>query len=96
MRLSYLRAASQHSSAFLCQASTSFEALGLHSHCGIVEFLPGKRAFAIGLCVYHSTVSTVLFNSPRFIPYSLGPLAESYVLLSVINSVLRLAPILQI
>jgi len=42
------------------------------------EFLPGKRALAISLCVYHSTVSTVLFNAPRFIPHSLGPVAESF------------------
>jgi hypothetical protein len=42
------------------------------------EFLPGKRALAIGLCIYHSTVSTVLFQAPRFIPHSFGPLAETY------------------
>ncbi|RPD56012.1 hypothetical protein L226DRAFT_485641 [Lentinus tigrinus ALCF2SS1-7] len=42
------------------------------------EFLPGKRALAIALCVYHATCSTILFNAPRFIPYSLGDLAESY------------------
>ena len=43
------------------------------------EFLPGKRALAIALCVYHATVSTVLFNAPRFIPHTFEPLAESYV-----------------
>ncbi|EPQ52107.1 hypothetical protein GLOTRDRAFT_117600 [Gloeophyllum trabeum ATCC 11539] len=42
------------------------------------EFLPGKRALAIGLCVYHSLISTVLYQAPRFIPRSFGPLAESY------------------
>ncbi|OJT13140.1 hypothetical protein TRAPUB_10295 [Trametes pubescens] len=42
------------------------------------EFLPGKRALAIALCVYHVTCSTVLFNAPRFIPHSFGALAESY------------------
>ncbi|KAI0064405.1 hypothetical protein BV25DRAFT_1882482 [Artomyces pyxidatus] len=42
------------------------------------EFFPGKRAFAIGLCVYHSLVSTVLFQSPRFIPFSFGKSFESY------------------
>ncbi|KAI0261659.1 hypothetical protein BC834DRAFT_895320 [Gloeopeniophorella convolvens] len=42
------------------------------------EFLPGKRALAIGLCVYHSIVSTVLFQSPRFIPFSFGALFETY------------------
>ncbi|THH17564.1 hypothetical protein EW146_g3287 [Bondarzewia mesenterica] len=42
------------------------------------EFLPGKRALGIALCVYHSIVSTVLFQAPRFIPHSFGMLAESY------------------
>ncbi|PPQ86678.1 hypothetical protein CVT25_006753 [Psilocybe cyanescens] len=41
------------------------------------EFLPGKRALAIGLCVYHTICSTVLFQAPRFIPHSFGALAES-------------------
>ena len=45
----------------------------------MIEFLPGKRALAIGLCVYHSVVSTVLFQAPRFIPFSLGPFLESSV-----------------
>ncbi|KIM86802.1 hypothetical protein PILCRDRAFT_816057 [Piloderma croceum F 1598] len=62
------------------------------------EFLPGKRALAIGLCVYHSTVSTVLFNAPRFIPYSLGPLAESFkitpeIIWGVLHGVLSLGMI---
>lgn len=30
----------------------------------------------MGLCVYHSVVSTTLFQAPRFIPHSFGPLAE--------------------
>ncbi|TFK46854.1 hypothetical protein OE88DRAFT_1721005 [Heliocybe sulcata] len=42
------------------------------------EFLPGKRALAIGLCVYHSVASTVLYQAPRFIPHSFGALAEAY------------------
>lgn len=42
------------------------------------DFLPGKRAFAMGLCIYHSVTSTVLFQAPRFIPRSFGPLAEQY------------------
>ncbi|CAE6419556.1 unnamed protein product [Rhizoctonia solani] len=42
-----------------------------------VEFLPGKRAFAIQLLVYHSIAATILFQSPRFIPHSLGSVAES-------------------
>ncbi|EJF57385.1 hypothetical protein BD309DRAFT_957471 [Dichomitus squalens] len=42
------------------------------------EFLPGKRALAIALCIYHVTCSTILFNAPRIIPYSFGALAESY------------------
>ncbi|OAX42447.1 hypothetical protein K503DRAFT_847801 [Rhizopogon vinicolor AM-OR11-026] len=41
------------------------------------EFLPGKRALAIGFCIYHSVVSTILFQAPRFIPHSLGPFFES-------------------
>ncbi|CAL1699271.1 unnamed protein product [Somion occarium] len=42
------------------------------------EFLPGKRALAIALCLYHVTCSTILYGAPRIIPYSFGPLAESY------------------
>ncbi|KZP15290.1 hypothetical protein FIBSPDRAFT_833023 [Athelia psychrophila] len=41
------------------------------------EFLPGKRGLAIGLCIYHSTLSTVLFQAPRFIPHSFGAFAET-------------------
>jgi len=44
-----------------------------------VEFLPGKRALAIGLCIYHSVASTILYQAPRFIPHSFGPAFESYV-----------------
>ena len=54
----------------------------LNAH--LSEFLPGKRALAIGLCIYHVTCSTVLFNAPRFIPHSFGALAESYVAKRVI------------
>ena len=43
------------------------------------EFLPGKRALAIALCLYHVTCSTILYNAPRVIPYSFGPFAESFV-----------------
>lgn len=46
------------------------------------EFLPGKRALAIGLCVYHSIVSTILYQAPRFIPHSFGPAAEGYATLN--------------
>ncbi|ESK98284.1 hypothetical protein Moror_34 [Moniliophthora roreri MCA 2997] len=42
------------------------------------EFLPGKRALALGLCVYHSICSTILFQAPRFIPLSFGPFYEEY------------------
>jgi len=45
---------------------------------GLPEFLPGKRALAIGLCLYHVTCSTILYSAPRFIPISLGELAESF------------------
>lgn len=41
------------------------------------EFLPGKRALAIGLCVYHSICSTILYQAPRFIPHTFGPAAEN-------------------
>ncbi|KAH9478778.1 hypothetical protein JR316_0009239 [Psilocybe cubensis] len=41
------------------------------------DFLPGKRALAIGLTVYHTVCSTVLYQAPRFIPHSFGALAES-------------------
>lgn len=65
-------------------------------HAVVVEFMPGKRAMAISLCVYHSTVSTVLFNAPRFIPHSFGPLAESYVLAVAICPTMLLILDLQI
>ena len=45
---------------------------------GPAEFLPGKRALAIALTVYHSVVSTILYQAPRFIPHSFGPLAEAW------------------
>ncbi|KAL1665174.1 hypothetical protein GGF50DRAFT_53247 [Schizophyllum commune] len=41
------------------------------------EFLPGKRALAIGLCIYHTALSTVLYQAPRFIPHTFGQFAES-------------------
>ncbi|CAE7234265.1 unnamed protein product [Rhizoctonia solani] len=44
---------------------------------GLPEFLPGKRAFAIQLLIYHSIAATILFQSPRFIPHSLGSVAET-------------------
>ncbi|KIK42596.1 hypothetical protein CY34DRAFT_804741 [Suillus luteus UH-Slu-Lm8-n1] len=42
------------------------------------EFLPVKRALAIGFCIYHSVVSIILFQTPRFIniPHILGPFFE--------------------
>jgi len=45
---------------------------------GLPDFLPGKRAFALALCFYHVTCSTILFNAPRFIPMSFGAFAESF------------------
>jgi len=42
------------------------------------DFLPGKRALAMGLCLYHSIASTILLQAPRFIPHSFGPLMEAY------------------
>jgi len=42
------------------------------------EYYPGKRALAIGLTVYHSIASTILFQSPRFIPVSLGATLEAF------------------
>ncbi|KAF8587189.1 hypothetical protein K439DRAFT_1652364 [Ramaria rubella] len=40
------------------------------------EFLPGKRAFAMALLLYHSIATTILLSTVRFIPFSFGPLAE--------------------
>ncbi|KAG1758558.1 hypothetical protein EDD22DRAFT_827324 [Suillus occidentalis] len=42
------------------------------------EFLPVKRALAIGFCIYHSVVSIILFQTPRFIniPHNLDPFFE--------------------
>ncbi|KAF7351216.1 hypothetical protein MSAN_01552700 [Mycena sanguinolenta] len=42
------------------------------------EFLPGKRALAIGLCIYHTICSTILYQAPRFIPISFGAFFEQY------------------
>ncbi|KAJ6487943.1 hypothetical protein C8R45DRAFT_261895 [Mycena sanguinolenta] len=42
------------------------------------EFLPGKRALAIGLCIYHTICSTILYQAPRFIPVSFGAIFEQY------------------
>ncbi|KAJ7485305.1 hypothetical protein FB451DRAFT_1229129 [Mycena latifolia] len=42
------------------------------------EFLPGKRALAIGLCIYHTICSTILYQAPRFIPVSFGEIFEHY------------------
>jgi hypothetical protein len=36
------------------------------------EFLPGKRALALQLCLYHTIVCTALWHSARFIPITLG------------------------
>lgn len=41
-----------------------------------VEYLPGKRAFAAGLTVYHTLVAGTLFQAPRFIPKTFGVLLE--------------------
>ncbi|EJU02441.1 hypothetical protein DACRYDRAFT_88793 [Dacryopinax primogenitus] len=41
------------------------------------EFLPGKRAMALSLLVYHAIAAATLMTSPRFVPLSFGPLAES-------------------
>lgn len=44
----------------------------ISKHEYFAEFFPGKRAVALGLSLYHTTVSTVLFQAPRFIPVSFG------------------------
>jgi len=44
---------------------------------GLPEFLPGKRALALQLCLYHTIVTTALWQSPRFIPLTLGAGPES-------------------
>ncbi|KIJ37001.1 hypothetical protein M422DRAFT_211924 [Sphaerobolus stellatus SS14] len=41
------------------------------------EFLPGKRATAIGFMMYHCIAASILWSAPRFIPHSFGTLAES-------------------
>ncbi|KAG8831053.1 hypothetical protein FRC17_003786 [Serendipita sp. 399] len=41
------------------------------------EFLPGKRAFALQLCLYHTIATTALLHTPRFIPITLGATPES-------------------
>lgn len=51
-------------------------ALGAFLVFPLPEYLPGKRAFAIVLMLYHMLVAGILYQSPRFIPYSLGALAE--------------------
>ncbi|KAA1472098.1 hypothetical protein DENSPDRAFT_838264 [Dentipellis sp. KUC8613] len=56
-------------------AGTCLSALLCYS---LPEFLPGKRALGIGLCVYHSIASTIFFQAERFIPYSFGPFLEAY------------------
>ncbi|CAK5262147.1 unnamed protein product [Mycena citricolor] len=56
-----------------------FATCGVSLLCfGLPEFLPGKRALAIGLCIYHTICSTILYQAPRFIPMSLGAFAESF------------------
>ncbi|KAJ8072620.1 hypothetical protein PM082_016179 [Marasmius tenuissimus] len=40
------------------------------------DILPGKRALALGLCLYHTVCSTILFQAPRFIPHTFGPACE--------------------
>ena len=42
------------------------------------EYLPGKRAFAAGLTVYHTIVAGTLFGAPRFVPKTFGTLMERY------------------
>jgi len=45
---------------------------------GLPEFLPGKRAMALSLLVYHAIVAATLMTSPRFVPFSFGPMAEQF------------------
>ncbi|KAI0032845.1 hypothetical protein K488DRAFT_48993 [Vararia minispora EC-137] len=45
---------------------------------GLPEFMAGKRALGLALGLYHTTLSTILFQAPRIIPHTFGPLAESY------------------
>jgi hypothetical protein len=51
-----------------------------HTESTLKEFLPGKRAFTIGLVIYHSVCSTVLLQAPRFIPHSFGEVFERWVM----------------
>ena len=41
-----------------------------------IDMHPGKRAVAIMFIVYHMITSTVLCQAPRFIPLTLGSIAE--------------------
>ena len=56
-----------------------FSVIGYLSELFCIEYLPGKRALAIGLCIYHSISSTVLYGAPRFVPVSFGHWAEGWV-----------------
>ena len=63
---------------------------------GLPDFLPGKRAFAVALLIYHAGFSTVYLQAPRFIPISFGPFAEQLTItpertLGFIHGVLSLA-----
>ena len=67
--------------AFLCYSLPGkfilYLTSGIDTNMCFIEFMPGKRAVAIGLTVYNCIASTVLFQAPRFIPMSLGTLAEA-------------------
>ncbi|KDN52868.1 hypothetical protein K437DRAFT_253811 [Tilletiaria anomala UBC 951] len=43
---------------------------------GLPDFLPGKRALALVLVIYHAGFSTILLQAPRFVPVSFGDMAE--------------------
>ncbi|KAH8829325.1 hypothetical protein DL96DRAFT_1597676 [Flagelloscypha sp. PMI_526] len=42
------------------------------------EWLPGKRAFVIGITIYHGAVAHLLTQSERFIPVTFGPKFEAF------------------
>lgn len=44
----------------------------------VPDYLPGKRALAISLVLYHTGVAAVLYSCPRFIPVSFGAAFEAW------------------
>ncbi|GJJ15074.1 hypothetical protein Clacol_009349 [Clathrus columnatus] len=60
----------------LFSALSAASCLGAFLVFPLPEYLPGKRAVAIILMLYHMIAAGIFWQAPRFIPYSLGALAE--------------------